>query len=117
MRLLCFRFLFDQLHVDVFGIERPSAAYEDIHNDAWNDPQNISKNGGEGIEIPSDGDPLWLIAIFLYRNGVILCSTQLCGVRRCETHAILELGPRSWRSGFERDCLSAAMDDRATAGQ
>ena len=66
----------------MFGIERPSPAYEDIHNDAWNDPKNIPENGGEGIEIPSDGDPFWLIAIFLYRDGVSSArrSSAVCGV-------------------------------------
>jgi hypothetical protein len=29
--LLCFRFLLNQVHVDVFGIKSPSPAYEDIH--------------------------------------------------------------------------------------
>jgi len=50
MHLFCLHFLFDQLHIDVFGIERPGPTDENIHDDARNEPENISKNGRNAVK-------------------------------------------------------------------
>ena len=67
-------FLRNQIHVDVFRVERPCSTGQDIHDDSRSDPENISKDGRTPVKVSVDRQSFRFIPIFLYRDDMILRS-------------------------------------------